>query len=54
MGILLVVIIWAVVLSKAFDYSNDSKELRKKKKKHKIEIICMVNKKTALLLFYFG
>lgn len=29
MGILLVVIIWAVVLSKTFDYSNDSKELRK-------------------------
>ena len=33
MGILLVVIIWVVVLSKAFDYSNDSKELRKNWKK---------------------
>lgn len=29
MGILLVVIIWIGVLSKTFDYSNDSKELRK-------------------------
>lgn len=29
MGILLVVIIWIGVLSKAFDYSNDSEELRK-------------------------
>ena len=29
MGVLLIVIIWVGILSKAFDYSNDSKALRK-------------------------